>query len=258
MDEAFRHASSALTPGARTARRGTSPSGTERPDGAGPGVTVPTDRFADRVDAGRRVALLLEPLRASRPVVVGMARGGVPVAHEVARILGAPLDVVVVRKLGHPDQPELGLGALGEEGVRVVNEPLVARLAVSAEMIEDVARREATELERRVRAYRGDMAPVEVTGRSVVVVDDGLATGFTARAAVEVARRRGAARVVLAVPVGSPEAVASLRSVADDVVCVATTARFFGISEWYRDFTQVGDVEVARLLGPPRTGPATS
>jgi len=187
-----------------------------------------------------------------------MARGGVPVAHEVARILGAPLDVVVVRKLGHPDQPELGLGALGEDGVRVVNEPLVARLAVSAEMIEDVAGREETELDRRVAAYRGDDPPVVLTGRPVVVVDDGLATGFTARAAVEVVRRRGAARVVVAVPVGSPEAVASLRSVADDVVSAATTARFFGISQWYRDFTQVGDDEVARLLAEPTTGPAPS
>jgi putative phosphoribosyl transferase len=177
-----------------------------------------------------------------------MARGGVPVAHEVAEGLGAPLDVVVVRKLGHPDQPELGLGALGEEGVRVVNEPLLARLAVPAELVEQVAARETAELERRVAAYRGDRPPVDVRGRVVVVVDDGLATGFTARAAVEVVRRRGAARVVLAVPIGSPEALSSLEGVADEVVCVETVGRFFGISEWYRDFTQVTDDEVARLL----------
>ena len=212
-------------------------------------MTVPTDGFADRVDAGRRLARLLEPLRASRPVVVGMARGGVPVAHEVARILGAPLDVVVVRKLGHPDQPELGLGALGEEGVRVVNEPLVAWLAVSAEMIEDVARREAAELDRRVRADTGNMAPVEVTGRSVVAVTTGWPPASPPAPWWRWRVDAGAARVVLAVPVGSPEAVASLRSVADDVVCVTTTARFFGISEWYRDFTQVGDVEVAAPVG---------
>jgi putative phosphoribosyl transferase len=204
--------------------------------------------FADRTDAGRRLAALLETLGTSHPVVVGMARGGVPGAHEVARALDAPLDVVVVRKLGHPDQPELGLGALGEEGVRVVNEPLLARLAVPAAVVERVVAAEGAELERRVAAYRGDRPPAEVGGRTVVVVDDGLATGFTARAAVEVMRRRGAARVVVAVPVGSPEALISLEAVADEVVCVETGARFFGLSQWYRDFTQVTDAEVARLL----------
>jgi putative phosphoribosyl transferase len=204
--------------------------------------------FADRTDAGRRLAALLETLGTSDAVVVGMARGGVPVAHEVARALEAPLDVVVVRKLGHPDQPELGLGALGEDGVRVVNEPLLARLAVPAAVVEQVVAGESAELERRVAAYRGDRPPAEVAGRTVVVVDDGLATGFTARAAVEVMRRRGAARVVVAIPVGSPEALISLEAVADEVVCVETGGRFFGISQWYRDFTQVTDDEVARLL----------
>ncbi len=216
-------------------------------------MTVRTVQFADRLDAGRRLAELLEPLRPQRPVVVGMARGGVPVAHEVARILGAILDVVVVRKLGHPHQPELGLGALGEEGVRVVNEPLVAKLAVPPDVIEEVARREGAELERRRHAYRGDRPAVDVTGRPVVVVDDGLATGFTARAAVEVVRRRHAAGVILAVPVGSPGAVASLERVADEVVCLETAGGFSGISEWYRDFDQVSDDEVARLLADPVT-----
>jgi putative phosphoribosyl transferase len=190
---------------------------------------------------------------------MGMARGGVPVAAEVARILDCPLDVLVVRKLGHPGQPELGLGALGEDGVRVVNESLVARLAVSADAIEEVARREQAELDRRVRLYRGDRPPVVVTDRPVIVVDDGLATGFTARAAVEVVRRRRASSVVVAVPVGSPEAVATLRLVADHVVCLETTDRFFGISQWYEDFHQVADDEVARLLkGPSTTHPSTT
>jgi putative phosphoribosyl transferase len=184
-----------------------------------------------------------------------MARGGVPVAAEVARILDCLLDVVVVRKLGHPGQPELGLGALGEDGVRVVNEALVARLAVPADAIEEVARREQAELDRRVRLYRGDRPPVVVTDRPVIVVDDGLATGFTARAAVEVVRRRRASPVIVAVPVGSPEAVATLRLVADDVVCLETTDRFFGISQWYRDFDQVPDDEVARLLISGTTRP---
>jgi putative phosphoribosyl transferase len=192
---------------------------------------------------------------------MGMARGGVPVAAEVARILDYPLDVVVVRKLGHPGQPELGLGALGEDEVRVVNESLVARLAVPAAVIEEVARREQAELDRRVRLYRGDRPPVVLTDRPVIVVDDGLATGFTARAAVEVVRRRRASAVVVAVPVGSPEAVATLRLVADDVVCLETTDRFFGIGQWYGDFHQVADDEVARLLNgsaPPPSAPPPS
>jgi predicted phosphoribosyltransferase len=207
--------------------------------------------FADRADAGRRLAVLLEPFRDSRPVVVGMARGGVAVAAPVADALGAVLDVVVVRKLGHPGQPELGLGAIGEEGVRIVNEPLVQRLGVSAAVIDEVARRETAELERRRTLYRAGRPPVTVAGRPVVVVDDGLATGFTARAAVEVMRRRRAGRVVVAVSVGSPRARAALEAVADEVVCVETADDFFGISEWYRDFHQVSDDEVARLLQTP-------
>jgi putative phosphoribosyl transferase len=214
-------------------------------------VTRRPGPFTDRGDAGRRLAVLLDSVGRFRPVVVGMARGGVLVAHEVARVLDAALDVVVVRKLGHPDQPELGLGALAEEGVRVVNEPLVTRLAVPADVIEAVVRRETAELERRRLAYRGDRPPLVVAGRTVVVVDDGLATGFTARAAVEVMRRRRAGRVVVAVPVAAPDAVASLEAVADEVVCLETTDRFFGISQWYRDFTQVSDDEVARTLASP-------
>jgi putative phosphoribosyl transferase len=221
---------------------------------------VRTAVFADRAAAGRRLGELIQNLRPPvgvgpvevgpvvGPVVVGMARGGVPVAHEVARILGAPLDVVVVRKLGHPRQPELGLGALGEDGVRVLNEPLIARLEVTSAVLAQVAGAESQELARRLGIYRGDRPPLTLEGRTVIVVDDGLATGFTARAAVEVVRRRLAARVVLAVPVGSPEATIPLRSVADEVVCLETTDRFFGISEWYGDFTQVTDDEVAALL----------
>jgi putative phosphoribosyl transferase len=177
-----------------------------------------------------------------------MARGGVPVAFAVAEVLGAPLDVVVVRKLGHPRQPELGLGAIAEGGVRLVNSALVAQLGVPPEVIDEVAAREEIELERRLRRYRGDRPAIDVTGRIAVVVDDGLATGFTARAAVEVMRRRGASHVVLAVPVGPPAAVAALSEVADEVVCVETSESFVGISERYDDFRQVSDDEVARIL----------
>jgi putative phosphoribosyl transferase len=220
--------------------------------------------FVDRRDAGRQLAALLMrwgrpgsvPLTQQRPVVMGMARGGVPVAFEVAAALGAPLDVVVVRKLGHPRQPELGLGAIAEDGVRLVNSALVTQLGVPSDVIDAVAAEQATELERRVRAYRGGRAPVPVEDRAAIVVDDGLATGFTARAAIEVMRGRSADRVVLAVPVGPPDTVESLREVADDVVCVNVTERFFGLSEWYEDFEQVSDAEVARLLALGAPGPA--
>ena len=190
-------------------------------------------------------------------MVVGMARGGVPVALEIARALGAPLDVVVVRKLGHPRQPELGLGAIAEGGVRVVNTALVEQLDVDAATLDAVAGREHEELDRRLRRYRRGRPPVPVVGRTVVLVDDGLATGFTARAAIEALRRRGAARVVLAVPVGPPAAVAALRAAADEVVCAEVTERFAGISEWYEDFHQVDDDDVVALLArAPGDGPA--
>jgi len=213
--------------------------------------------FLDRRDAGRRLGGLLARSvgkDGEHPVVMGMARGGVPVAFEVAGILDAPLDVLVVRKLGYPRQPELGLGAIAEGGVRILNTALVRQLEVPADVIEAVATQQTTELERRLAAYRGGRPPVPVEGRTVIVVDDGLATGFTARAAIEVMRRRSAARVVLGIPVAPPDAVNSLRQVADDVVCVETTERFFGLSEWYEDFEQVSDDEVARLLAAAGTG----
>jgi predicted phosphoribosyltransferase len=211
--------------------------------------------FVDRRDAGRRLAAVVLGRVEGRSVVAGMARGGVPVAFEVAAALGSPLDVVVVRKLGHPRQPELGLGAVAEEGVRLVNEPLVRRVGVTPDELEAVAARQEAELERRVERYRAGRPPEPVQGVTAVVVDDGLATGFTARAAIEVMRRRRAAEVVLAVPVGPPDTVSALAAVADEVVCVETTDRFFGLSEWYEDFAQVSEDEVTRLLALAATGP---
>lgn len=204
--------------------------------------------FRDRTDAGRQLAARLAGMELDRPLVFGMARGGVPVAFEIAKALEAPLDVIVVRKLGHPSQPELGMGAIAEGGVRVVNRSLVSQLEVPESLIDRVADREAEELERRLATYRGGRPPEPIEGRTVVVVDDGLATGFTALAAVESLRKRGAKRVVLAVPVGPPGAVMALRASADDVVCVDVSERFFGISEWYMDFHQVPDEEVIKLL----------
>jgi putative phosphoribosyl transferase len=204
--------------------------------------------FRDRADAGERLAEELANLRLEDPVVLGMARGGIPVGFEVARKLEAPLEVIVVRKLGHPRQPELGMGAIAEGGVRVVNERLVEQLGVTGELLDRVAAREATELERRLSTYRGGRRPVSVEGRTAVVVDDGLATGFTALAAVKAVRGRGARRVVVAVPVAPPAPVRALEREADEVVCLEVTEHFFGLSEWYRDFRQVSDAEVVSLL----------
>jgi len=211
--------------------------------------------FIDRADAGRRLATLLEHLPRSDVVVVGLPRGGVPVAFEVARALGAPLDVIVVRKLGVPFQPELGMGAIGEGGARVVDERVVVAAGVSAEEFAAVEVRERAELERRVRRFRGERPPVSLAGRTVVVVDDGIATGSTARAACQVARAQGAARVVLAVPVAPPASIATLRRDADEVVCLETPARFFAIGQFYKDFTQTSDDEVVALLERAALGP---
>ncbi|MFF5336459.1 alpha/beta family hydrolase [Streptomyces sp. NPDC013181] len=204
--------------------------------------------FADRADAGRRLAEAVAPLAHSDPVVLGLPRGGVPVACPVARELGAPLDVIVVRKLGVPHRPELGFGAIGEDGVRVVSDDIVRRAGVSASEMAAVERAEEAELLRRARAFRGDRPRVPLRGRTVILVDDGIATGATALAACAVARAQGAAHVVLAVPVAAPSAVARLREEADEVVCLSAPAGFAAVGEWYRDFGQTPDEEVVALL----------
>jgi len=204
--------------------------------------------FRDRRDAGRLLAARLGALRPERPVVVGLPRGGVPVAAEVAEFLGAPLDVIVVRKLGVPFQPELGMGAIGEGGVRVLNDEVVRLTGVGPAEIAEVEARERVEIERRARRFRGDRPAVELDGRTVVVVDDGIATGGTARAALEVVRAHGARTVVLAVPVAPPDTLAALSDLADEVVCLESPAGFNAVGQWYQDFTQTSDNEVVRLL----------
>ena len=205
-------------------------------------------RFADRHDAGRRLAERLRVLAADEPVVLGLPRGGVPVAVEVARALAAPLDVILVRKLGVPSRPELAMGAIGEDGVRVVDATLVERLGISERALARVEARERTELERRARRYRGERTPIPITGRDVVIVDDGLATGATARAAILVARARAARRVVVAVPVAPPETVVALSDQADEVISLETPSTMVAVGAAYVDFSPTSDEEVVALL----------
>jgi putative phosphoribosyl transferase len=203
--------------------------------------------YRDRETAGDALAGELSG-HAGRPevLVLGLVRGGVPVAARVAAALGAPLDVLVVRKLGVPWSPEVGFGALGPGGVRVLNRDVAERL--EDEDVERVTREEAEELSRREARYRAGRAPLDLAGRTAILVDDGLATGATAAVSVEVARRLGAARTVLAAPVGSAEAVAWLRTVADEVVCPLVPPEFGAVSRFYRDFPQTSDDEVTALL----------
>jgi predicted phosphoribosyltransferase len=210
-----------------------------------------SERFADREDAGRRLARVLAAVPGAfpvPPVVLALPRGGVPVAAPVAALLRAPLDVLVVRKLGQPGRPELGLGALAEGGVPIWNEPLLRDLGLTPDDVADVVPREAAELRRRVEHYRDGRAPEPIAGRPVVVVDDGLATGLTAYAAVSNVRDRGASRVVLAIPVAAASSARWLRSAADDVVCLLAPRRLRSVGEWYEDFTQVPDETVTSLL----------
>lgn len=213
-------------------------------------------RFTDRSDAGRQLARELGFLRDSDAVVLGLPRGGVPVAFEVAVELGAPLDVIVVRKLGLPAQPELAMGAIGEGGVRILNEAVLQRAWVTGADLAAVAQRERRELDRQAREFRAGRPRVDIFGRTAVVVDDGIATGSTARAACLVARAQAAARVIMAAPVGSPGSAAVLRGSCDEVYCLRTPESFSSVGEWYEDFAPVPDAEVADLLRRAAPGPA--
>lgn len=204
--------------------------------------------FRDRTDAGRQLASRLRHLRAQRAVVLGLPRGGVPVALEVARELRAPLDVIVVRKLGVPFQPELGMGAVGEDGVRVLNPEVISSAGISPDDIRDVEERERAEVRRRARRYRGGRPRQPIGGRVAVVVDDGIATGSTALAACQIARALGAARVVLAVPVAPAGWQHRIGADADEMVSVDTPVPFYAIGQFYDDFEQTTDEEVAADL----------
>jgi predicted phosphoribosyltransferase len=205
--------------------------------------------FRDRIDAGRRLATELAAY-AGQPdlIVLALPRGGVPVAFEVARALSAPLDVFLVRKLGVPGHEELAMGAIASGGVKFINRGVVDYLRIPDDVINTVAEEEQAELERREKAYRGDRRGVDVKGRTVIIIDDGLATGSTMRAVVAALKQQEPGRVVVAVPLASSEVCQELRREVDEVVCVATPEPFRGVGMWYGDFSQTTDEEVRELL----------
>lgn len=212
-------------------------------------------RFRDRTEAGRLLAERLTAY-ANRPdvLVLALPRGGVPVAYEVARALGAPLDVFLVRKLGVPGYEELAMGAVATGGVRVLNDQIVAGLRIPDHVIEAVAASEQQELARRERLYRDDRPPPDVRHRTVILVDDGLATGATMQAAIKALRALQPVRIVVAVPTGSPETCEQLKAQADDVICAITPEPFHAVGLWYEDFTQTTDEEVRDLLARAARG----
>jgi predicted phosphoribosyltransferase len=205
--------------------------------------------FHDRRDAGRMLAESLSAY-ANRPdvIVLALPRGGVPVAYEVARALNAPLDVFPVRKLGVPGHPELAMGAIAPGGIRVLNDELVRALRISDDLLNAVVAKEEQELTRREKLYRGDRPPVDVRSKTVILVDDGLATGATMVAAIKALRQHQAGRIVVAVPIASPETCDQMRAYVDDVICAVTPEPFYAVGLWYENFSQTSDEEVRQLL----------
>ncbi len=204
--------------------------------------------FRDREDAGRQLAERLVGYRGEELVIFVLPRGGVPVGYEVSHALEAPLEVFIARKLGAPNQPELGIGAVAQDGSRVLNERIVQEIGVSEEYIERIAAEETAEAERRLELFRGDRPEPEVRGQTAILVDDGIATGVTTRAAIEALRRRGPRRLVLAVPVCAAQPAESLRQEVDELICLEAPSDLMAIGLWYRDFEQVPDEEVIELL----------
>ncbi len=206
--------------------------------------------FADRRTAGRQLAERLHHLRQDEPLVLALPRGGVPVGFEVARELDAPLDVLLVRKIGVPWQPELALGAVvdGADPQVLINEGLASALAVARSYITSETARQLTEIERRRRVYLGDKPPPALSGRTIIIVDDGIATGSTARAALRAVRKAGARRIVLTVPVAPEDTIEQLRAEVDDIVCLSSPSPFIAVGAHYSEFPQLADVDVIALL----------
>lgn len=205
--------------------------------------------FRDRIDAGQRLARRLDAYRGADALVLGIPRGGVPVAAEVARLLDAGLDVVVARKLGAPGFPELAMGAVTANGGRFLNDSVISELGVSPEYLGRAIEEQTVEARRREERFRGGRPPPRIAGRTVIVVDDGLATGATMRASVRSVRAGGPARLVVAVPVGAPQSCAALRAEADEVVCAYQPEEFWAVGYYYQHFEPVGDDEVNAILG---------
>ena len=205
-------------------------------------------RFADRADAGRQLGERLLPFAYENPLVIGLPRGGIPVAREVALALHAPLDFLAVRKLGAPHNPEYGIGAVAEGGVRLIDAEAIAILGLGNDVVDAIAARETAEVERRAMLYRDDSAPLNVKGHTAIVVDDGVATGVTDAAALRALRRRGPRRLILAVPVCPPDSARRLREDADELIALQQPPHFFGVGQFYEDFAQVTDEEVVSTL----------
>jgi putative phosphoribosyl transferase len=215
-----------------------------------------SEPYRDRRHAGVELARHLADVKGQDVVVLALPRGGVPVAFEVARALDAPLDVFVVRKLGLPGHPEFAMGAIASGGVRVLNDEVVRLYRIPAQVVDAIAQDEQTELDRRERAYRRQRPPLDVRGRTVVLIDDGLATGSTMKAAVEAVRALSPARIIVAVPVGSPDTCREFAAIADEIVCARAPEHFAAVGQWYDDFRQATDEEVRELLQLAASEPA--
>jgi len=212
--------------------------------------------YRDRRHAGAELARRLDYLKGDDVVVLALPRGGVPVGFEVGRALDAPLDVFVVRKLGLPGHPEFAMGAIASGGIGVLNDEVVRLYRIPPQVVDAIAREEQTELERREQAYRGGRPPLAVSRRTVVLIDDGLATGSTMKAAVQAVRALGPARIIVAVPVGSPDTCREFAAIADDIVCARAPEHFAAVGQWYDDFRQTTDEEVRELLRAASAEPA--
>jgi predicted phosphoribosyltransferase len=208
--------------------------------------------FSDRREAGRILAERVRGMKLESPIVVGLPRGGIPVAYEVARALGAPLEIGLVRKLGAPRQAELGIGALGEDNTIILDDETIRALGITSAQIDEIVERESAELERHRRIYRAEVPPADIAGRTTIVVDDGIATGVTAVAAAQVLRAHGAARVIVAVPVCPAGIEERLREHFDQIVCLKYPWPFAAVGAWYDDFSETTDSEVTALLESSR------
>lgn len=204
--------------------------------------------FKDRVDAGEQLARLLRPLKHKDPIVLGLPRGGVPVAHQVAQKLNLPMDVIIVRKLGVPSQPELAFGAVGEDGAIFLNEAIIRELAISKQVQAGVETRERQEISKRALRFRGSHKPIDIKNRTVIIVDDGIATGATVQVACRVARARGANEVIVAAPVAARDSIRNLESIADSCMVLDVPENFSAVGQWYEDFSTTTDEDVIKIM----------